>query len=88
MIMKSVFVFLLNNFIWNNKRGETKLYFLPMGQNKLFIKNQYSLLSSTVGTVNSLDLFSSTVNSLPREECSNAVLWPVKPSHLLPKNIK
>jgi len=28
-------VFLLNNFIWANRKGETKLYFLPIGRNKI-----------------------------------------------------
>ena len=35
--IKSILVFLLNNFIWTNRRRETKLYFLPIGPNKLSI---------------------------------------------------
>ena len=33
--IKNYPVFLLNNFIWTNMRGETKLYFLPIGRNKI-----------------------------------------------------
>ena len=29
--IKNILVFLLNHFIWTNERGETKLYFLPIG---------------------------------------------------------
>jgi len=29
---KNIIVFLLNNFIWTNRRGETQLCFLPIGR--------------------------------------------------------
>ena len=32
---KNIIVFLFNNPIWANKKGETKLYFLHIGRNKI-----------------------------------------------------
>ena len=34
-----ILVILLNNFIWTKRNGERKLYFIPIGRIKLFIKN-------------------------------------------------
>ena len=42
-LIKNIIVFLLDNFIWTKRRGETKLWFLPIGRIKLFIeKIKYS----------------------------------------------
>ena len=38
---KNIIVFLLNNFIWTNRNGETNLYFLPVDPNKIR-KTKYS----------------------------------------------
>ena len=37
-------VFLLSNLIWINRRGETKLYFLTIGQNKIFHQENKNIL--------------------------------------------
>ena len=37
-IIKNINVFLLNHFIWTDRKVETKLYLLPIGQNKIVKK--------------------------------------------------
>jgi len=34
----------LNNFIWTNRRGETKLYFLPIGGNRIVHQKNKNIL--------------------------------------------
>ena len=39
---KYIIVFLLDNFIWTNKKGETLLYFLPIGRNKIVHQEKFT----------------------------------------------
>ena len=38
-LIKNIIVFLSKNFIWTNRKGGTKLYFLPIGRNKIVREN-------------------------------------------------
>ena len=46
--IKSYLVFLLNNFIWTNRRGETKLYILPIGRNKIVHQENKTFLDEII----------------------------------------
>ena len=42
------FNFLLKNFIWTNRRGETELYFLPIGRTKIADQENKNILDEIV----------------------------------------
>ena len=46
--IKNIFVFLLNNFIWTNKRGKTKLCFLPFGRNNFVHQENKNIIDKIV----------------------------------------
>ena len=45
--IKNIIVFFFN-FIWTNNRGETKLYFLPIGRNQIVHQEKKNFLDEIV----------------------------------------
>ena len=60
MFTKNIIVFLMENFISTNRKGETKLSSLPIGRNK--IKKNNNILCEII-----VSLFTCFVNPFPKK---------------------
>ena len=45
MFIENIIDFFLDNFIWANTNGESKLYFLPIGRNKIVHQENKNILN-------------------------------------------
>ena len=50
-VTKNIIVFLLNNFIWANRKGEKKLFFLPIGRNKIVHQENKKILDKILASL-------------------------------------